>query len=188
MKAYCRSGGEWSASRAGCFTSRGRAPVTHWMGGWVGPRAVLDAVVKRKIPIPCQYHWAILSPKSQLWLYILIWALCTSKWFVCYLTTWYQPPRLYNTKLSPLWNAKRKQGSWFSCAALCSSTVCWLLTGGPCLSSCRSHVSTPSSPHRLHYPKCSSWVALITEIHLMCQMNERKRHNSKHTRNLQIVS
>jgi hypothetical protein len=24
----------------------------HWIGGWVGPRAVLDAVVKRKIPRP----------------------------------------------------------------------------------------------------------------------------------------
>jgi hypothetical protein len=24
----------------------------HWIGGWVGSRAVLDAVVKRKIPIP----------------------------------------------------------------------------------------------------------------------------------------
>jgi hypothetical protein len=28
------------------------APDTHWIGGWVGPRAVLDAVVKRKIPSP----------------------------------------------------------------------------------------------------------------------------------------
>jgi hypothetical protein len=27
-------------------------PGTHWIGGWVGPRAVLDAVVKRKIPSP----------------------------------------------------------------------------------------------------------------------------------------
>jgi hypothetical protein len=26
--------------------------VPHWIGGWVGPRAVLDAVVKRKIPSP----------------------------------------------------------------------------------------------------------------------------------------
>jgi len=26
-----------------------RAPGTHWTGGWVAPRAVLDAVVKRKI-------------------------------------------------------------------------------------------------------------------------------------------
>jgi hypothetical protein len=29
-----------------------RAPGTHWIGGWVGPRAILDAVVKRKIPSP----------------------------------------------------------------------------------------------------------------------------------------
>jgi hypothetical protein len=26
------------------------APGTHWIGSWVGPRAGLDAVVKRKIP------------------------------------------------------------------------------------------------------------------------------------------
>jgi hypothetical protein len=29
-----------------------KAPGTLWIGGWVGPRAVLDAVVKRKIPSP----------------------------------------------------------------------------------------------------------------------------------------
>jgi hypothetical protein len=50
MKAL--DGGEWSASRPGRFTPRERAPGTHWIGGWVGPRAVLDAVVKRKIPSP----------------------------------------------------------------------------------------------------------------------------------------
>jgi hypothetical protein len=43
-------GGEWSASRPGRFTPRETAPGTHRIGGWVGPRAVLDAVVKRKIP------------------------------------------------------------------------------------------------------------------------------------------
>jgi hypothetical protein len=43
-------GGEWSDSRPGRFTSKERTPVTHWIGGWVGPRTVLDAVVKRKIP------------------------------------------------------------------------------------------------------------------------------------------
>jgi hypothetical protein len=26
--------------------------ITYWIEGWVGPRAVLDAVVKRKIPSP----------------------------------------------------------------------------------------------------------------------------------------
>jgi hypothetical protein len=28
---------------------KGKSP---WIGGWVGPRAVLDAVLKRKIPSP----------------------------------------------------------------------------------------------------------------------------------------
>jgi hypothetical protein len=27
------------------------APVTHWIGGWVGSRADLDAMAKRKSPI-----------------------------------------------------------------------------------------------------------------------------------------
>jgi len=44
---------EWSASRPGYFTPRERAPGTHWIGGWVGPSASLDAMEKRKIPSPC---------------------------------------------------------------------------------------------------------------------------------------
>jgi hypothetical protein len=49
MKTYWR----WVAS----FTlqplyPRERAPATHWKGGWVGPRIVLDTVVKRKILSP----------------------------------------------------------------------------------------------------------------------------------------
>jgi len=47
-------GGEWTASRSSRFTTRERAPGTHWIRGWVGPRACLDAVVKRKIPSPCR--------------------------------------------------------------------------------------------------------------------------------------
>jgi hypothetical protein len=38
-------GGERSASRPGNFSPRERAPSTHWIGGWPGPRAVLDTVV-----------------------------------------------------------------------------------------------------------------------------------------------
>jgi hypothetical protein len=30
--------------------TREGAPGTHWIGGWVGPRAGLDMVSKRKIP------------------------------------------------------------------------------------------------------------------------------------------
>jgi hypothetical protein len=50
--ASALDGGEWSASRPGRYTLRERAPGTHWIGDWVDPRAVLDAVVKRKIPRP----------------------------------------------------------------------------------------------------------------------------------------
>jgi hypothetical protein len=45
------AGGEWSASRPGCFTPRERAPGIHWLGGWVDPRAGLDDVEKRKLLI-----------------------------------------------------------------------------------------------------------------------------------------
>jgi hypothetical protein len=55
-------GGEWSASRPGRFTPREGTPGTHWIGGWVGPRAVLDVVVKRKIPNPCQE----LNPRTLI--------------------------------------------------------------------------------------------------------------------------
>jgi hypothetical protein len=47
-------GGEWSASCPSPLTPRERALGTHWIGGWVGPRASLDMVLKRKIPKPHQ--------------------------------------------------------------------------------------------------------------------------------------
>jgi hypothetical protein len=43
-------GSEWSASRPGSFTPWERAFGTLWIGDWLGPRAVLEAVVKRKSP------------------------------------------------------------------------------------------------------------------------------------------
>jgi hypothetical protein len=43
------AGGDGSASGPGRFTSRERAPTTHWIGGWwVDPRADMDYVEKRK--------------------------------------------------------------------------------------------------------------------------------------------
>jgi len=42
-------GGEWLASYPSCFTPKERAPSTHWIRGWVGPRAGLD-MVKTKYP------------------------------------------------------------------------------------------------------------------------------------------
>jgi len=39
------------ASRLGRFIPRERASGTNWIGGLVGPRAGLDAGVRRKIPM-----------------------------------------------------------------------------------------------------------------------------------------
>jgi hypothetical protein len=41
-------GGEWSASRPYRFTPGESATGTHWIGGWVDPRAGLDDVEKIK--------------------------------------------------------------------------------------------------------------------------------------------
>jgi hypothetical protein len=41
-------GGEWSGSSPGRFTPGETAPCTHWIGGWVDPRAGLHDVEKRK--------------------------------------------------------------------------------------------------------------------------------------------
>jgi hypothetical protein len=45
--------GEWSASRPGRFTPGERVPGTHWIGGWVGPKAGLEDMEKWKfLPQP----------------------------------------------------------------------------------------------------------------------------------------
>jgi hypothetical protein len=40
--------GEWSPSRPCRFAPEERTPGTYWVGGWVGPRAGLDDLEKRK--------------------------------------------------------------------------------------------------------------------------------------------
>jgi hypothetical protein len=45
-------GGQWSVSCRGRFIPTERAPGTYWIGGWMGPSAIVVAVVKRKIPSP----------------------------------------------------------------------------------------------------------------------------------------
>jgi len=46
------AGGEWPVSILGCFTPRERSSGTHRIGEWVGLRAALVTVVKRKFPAP----------------------------------------------------------------------------------------------------------------------------------------
>jgi hypothetical protein len=42
-------GSEWSVSCPGHFTPGERTPGTHWIGGWVDPRADLVAMEKIKM-------------------------------------------------------------------------------------------------------------------------------------------
>jgi hypothetical protein len=42
------AGGEKSVSRPCRFNPKEKAPGTHWIGGWLDPRAGLDDVEKRK--------------------------------------------------------------------------------------------------------------------------------------------
>jgi hypothetical protein len=49
------AGAEWSASHPGRFTPRQTPPGTHWIGGWMDPRAGPDDLEKRKfLPPPVQ--------------------------------------------------------------------------------------------------------------------------------------
>jgi hypothetical protein len=42
-------GGEWSASRLGCFNPGENLPVIYWIVDWVNSKASHDAAEKRKI-------------------------------------------------------------------------------------------------------------------------------------------
>jgi len=55
------NGSEWSALCPSGFTPRERTLGIDSVGGWVGPRASLDMVVKRKIPSPCWDSYPQLS-------------------------------------------------------------------------------------------------------------------------------
>jgi hypothetical protein len=91
-------GGDGSA-RPSRFIPKERTPGTHWIGGWVGPRAILNAVVKRKIPSPHRESnprtpivqpvaqgytdWGITVPNSVITFinnssnYRTVWSLCS---------------------------------------------------------------------------------------------------------------
>jgi len=66
--------GEWLTSCPDHLITRERVSGTHWAGGWVGPRADLDILEKRKIPCP----WPESSPNC--WAHGVATILTTLSW------------------------------------------------------------------------------------------------------------
>jgi hypothetical protein len=62
-----QAGGEWSASRPCRFTPGEGSPCTHWIGGWVNPRAGLDYVENRKfLTLPgLELHLSVVQPVTS---------------------------------------------------------------------------------------------------------------------------
>jgi hypothetical protein len=63
-------GGEWSASCHRCFIPGEGASLTHWIGGWVDPRASLDDVEKWKfLTLQRLELWPVSLPvhSQSLW-------------------------------------------------------------------------------------------------------------------------
>jgi hypothetical protein len=60
--ASALEGGEWSASHPCHFTPGERAPSTHWIGGWVGPRFGL-----RPSKLKRSANWELQLPYSTVY-------------------------------------------------------------------------------------------------------------------------
>jgi hypothetical protein len=70
-------GGEWSAAHPDRFTPGERDPGTHWIGGWVDPRAGLHDVEKRKfLTLPGLKLLPLGRPARSQSLYRLLNYLC----------------------------------------------------------------------------------------------------------------
>jgi hypothetical protein len=90
------AGGEWSSSRPGSIIPRERAPGTHWIGAWVGPRAGMDEMEKTKFfilpglelrllgrPARSQSLYRLRYPGSYLYKYIYIYIYICG--YVCFI-------------------------------------------------------------------------------------------------------
>jgi hypothetical protein len=99
--------GKRSASHPCRLTTRERAPGTHWIGGLVGPRAVLDAaVVKRKIPSPRREsnpRTPIVQPVAQRY----------TDWAVTALVIWYVAEQIPLSGICFAWDSR-------TCLAFCA--------------------------------------------------------------------
>jgi hypothetical protein len=70
------------------LSPREKSSETHWMGGWVGPKSVVDAVKKRKSSCPCQVSNLSRPVRSPF--------LCRLSLFRTYrVKTWARGPNIF---------------------------------------------------------------------------------------------
>jgi hypothetical protein len=62
------------------FTPGERTPGTHWIGGWVGPTAGLDAGARRKILCPCRGSNLNRPTVQPVVRHYTAWATADVKW------------------------------------------------------------------------------------------------------------
>jgi hypothetical protein len=128
MKMYWGSGGivprlldlgtgwKWVVS----FTPRplypqGKSPGTHWIGGWVGPRAILDTVVKRKILSPhrkSNSRTSIIQPVANCYTDWVITAVLRNKCLYIYDDNGERNFYIWSTNLTSF----RALGDWYMTA------------------------------------------------------------------------
>jgi hypothetical protein len=84
----------------------GKAPGTHWIGGWVGIRAVLDAVVKRKISSPRRES----NPRTPI---VQLVAQRHTDWAITALNVYINPVILLDICLDMFWRNFETQKSYF---------------------------------------------------------------------------
>jgi hypothetical protein len=70
-------GGEWLASRPGLFTLGEEVHVSHWIGGWVGPRLDLNSVEKGVLlTLPTPLTSILQCPVRSQSLHVVLWKTC----------------------------------------------------------------------------------------------------------------
>jgi hypothetical protein len=73
-------GCEWCVSGPGRFTPGDTAPGTHWIGGWVHPKASLDVAEIKKMFTPAGVRtpviWPTAIPTEHSYIYNLVQMIC----------------------------------------------------------------------------------------------------------------
>jgi hypothetical protein len=129
-----------SASRPDCFIPEEKTPSTHWIGGWVGPRAGLNDAERRKIlPLPGLELRPLGCPARSQSLYRLHYVFVTPQ---------------YQVSWKPV---HRFSSCCFRSLSLSLSLTLWSWYVHTCQKCTQPSVSEPAIPASLELEPCDCW-------------------------------